>query len=42
MISLRNLKSNIKKVMKKEDISDFKNENKEERFDDYRREKREK
>ena len=32
----------IKKVMKKEDISDFKNENKEERFDDYRREKREK
>ena len=30
----------IKKVMKKEDISDFKNENKEERFDDYRREKR--
>ena len=32
----------IKKVMKKEDITDFKNENKEERFDDYRREKREK
>lgn len=32
----------IKKVIKKEDISDFKNENKEERFDDYRREQREK
>ena len=32
----------IKKVVKKEDISDFKNENKEERFDDYRREQREK
>ena len=32
----------IKKVIKKEDISDFKNENKEERFDDYRRKQREK
>lgn len=32
----------IKKVIKKEDISDFKNENKEERFDEYRKEQREK